>query len=302
MSKFIQNFLLVNAGTLSRELIFSWEKMRISGYSPIIWKIMVDGTYAYGFILWGTTLYLSFGYFFCDFFSDSSTLLTAFICSPAPLILFLVPVVTYSNPVIQKKAIYSENKGKSGIYLWRNKINGKIYIGSSVDLRVRLKCYFSAGHLERQTSRYKSAIYSSLLKNGYENFRLEILKYCSPEKCIKWEQFYIDLLSPEYNILKIAGSTLGRTHTEESKNKISAHMKGIPRSEEHKEKISLGNPNCKKIEVNYLESNTSTIYNSMGEAAKSLNLSSHKIISQYISRKQQIPYKGRYIFRRVADG
>jgi hypothetical protein len=102
--------------------------------------------------------------------------------------------------------------------------------------------------------------------------------------------------------LKIAGSTLGRTHTEESKNKISAHMKGIPRSEEHKEKISLGNPNCKKIEVNYLESNTSTIYNSMGEAAKSLNLSSHKIISQYISRKQQIPYKGRYIFRRVADG
>jgi hypothetical protein len=76
----------------------------------------------------------------------------------------------------------------------------------------------------------------------------------------------------------------------------------IGASHEHKEKISLGNPNCKKIEVIDLELNTSTIYNSMDEAAKSLNLSSHKIISQYISRKQQIPYKGRYIFRRVADG
>jgi hypothetical protein len=29
----------------------------------------------------------------------------------------LNPVATYENPVIQKKAIYSENKGKSGIYL-----------------------------------------------------------------------------------------------------------------------------------------------------------------------------------------
>ena len=155
MLKLLLYFLLVNAGTLSRELIFSWEKMRISGYSPIIWKIMVDGTYAYGFILWGTTLSLSFGYFFCDFFSDSSTLLTAFICSPGPLILFLVPVVTYSNPDIQKDQIYFENKGKAGIYLWTNKINGKIYIGSAVNLPKRLSHYFycSAGFANKKVWR-----------------------------------------------------------------------------------------------------------------------------------------------------
>jgi hypothetical protein len=29
----------------------------------------------------------------------------------------LTPVVTYENPEIQKKAIYSGNKGKSGIYI-----------------------------------------------------------------------------------------------------------------------------------------------------------------------------------------
>jgi hypothetical protein len=29
----------------------------------------------------------------------------------------LTPVATYENPDIQKKQIYSENKGKSGIYL-----------------------------------------------------------------------------------------------------------------------------------------------------------------------------------------
>jgi len=37
----------------------------------------------------------------------------------------LTPVATYENPEIQKDKIYSENKGKSGIYRWKNQINGK---------------------------------------------------------------------------------------------------------------------------------------------------------------------------------
>jgi hypothetical protein len=148
----------------------------------------------------------------------------------------------YENVDLQKRAILAENNSLSGIYMWTNKINGKIYIGSAVDLRIRLRCYFSAGYLERQASKYKSLIYSSLLKNGYDNFRLEILKYCSPDECIKWEQFYMDLLKPEYNILQIAGSSLGYRHKEESRVKISAAMKGIRKgislSEEHKANIS----------------------------------------------------------------
>lgn len=43
-------------------------------------------------------------------------------------------------------------------------------------------------------------------KHGYSNFSLEILEYCNPSECIKKEQYYIDLLSPEYNLLKQAGS------------------------------------------------------------------------------------------------
>nr|YP_010218817.1 hypothetical protein LK370_mgp006 [Morchella brunnea]UBU98472.1 hypothetical protein [Morchella brunnea] len=77
------------------------------------------------------------------------------------------------------------------------------------------------------------------------------------------------------------------------------------RSREHKLKISLAHPNCIKIEVRPvdLKTNITTIYNSTNEAAKArglkplqpapggggaaLNLPNHKIISQYISRKQQ---------------
>jgi hypothetical protein len=42
----------------------------------------------------------------------------------------LTPVATYENPDIQKKQIYSENKGKAGIYRSTNFIIGKQYIGS----------------------------------------------------------------------------------------------------------------------------------------------------------------------------
>lgn len=52
-------------------------------------------------------------------------------------------------------------------------------------------------------------IYSSLLKNGHSNFKLEIIEYCELSVLIEREQYYIDLLNPEYNILKTAGSLMG---------------------------------------------------------------------------------------------
>lgn len=64
----------------------------------------------------------------------------------------------------------------------------------------------------------------ALLKNGYSSFSLYILEYCdgfAREDLIKREQYYIDLLKPEYNILKIAGSSLGYKHTEENLAKMS---------------------------------------------------------------------------------
>lgn len=56
----------------------------------------------------------------------------------------------------------------------------------------------------------------ALLKYGYAEFRLEILEYCPSSIVLDREQFYIDKLNPEYNILKIAGSNLGYIHSEAS--------------------------------------------------------------------------------------
>jgi group I intron endonuclease len=67
-------------------------------------------------------------------------------------------------------------------------------------------------------------IYRSLLKNSYSKFSLEILEYCHAEKCIEREQYYLNLLTPEYNILKQAGSSLGFKHSEETIAKFKARQ------------------------------------------------------------------------------
>ena len=94
-----------------------------------------------------------------------------------------------------------------------------MYVGSAVDLGRRLTSYYSYACLTRGAK--TSIIYSSLLRNGYSNFSLVILEYCPREDVCSREQAYLDALSPDYNICKIAGSTVGRKASGETKSKMS---------------------------------------------------------------------------------
>lgn len=88
-----------------------------------------------------------------------------------------------------------------------------------------MKNYFSVAYITNPR-RDKTAIYSALIKYGYSNFKLDILEHTSPNKSIEREQYYMDLLSPEYNLLKIAGSGLGYKHSDSSKLMMSENRKG----------------------------------------------------------------------------
>lgn len=98
-----------------------------------------------------------------------------------------------------------DNKDQSGIYRWVNNLNGKTYVGSGVNLAKRLKSYYNKAELNRNSRPIKDA----LLKYGHTNFTLDILEYCPKAKLLEREQFYLDLLIPDYNILKYAYSLLG---------------------------------------------------------------------------------------------
>jgi group I intron endonuclease len=125
----------------------------------------------------------------------------------------LKPVIVYSDCLEDKNRILSDNKGKAAIYRWINKLNGKTYVGSSVDLTTRLYKYYSL----KQLNSSKTAIHNALLKYGFQNFKLEILEYCAEDvNPVEREQYFLDLLKPEYNILIKAGSLLGFKHKRET--------------------------------------------------------------------------------------
>jgi group I intron endonuclease len=72
-----------------------------------------------------------------------------------------------------------------------------------------------------------SIIYSALLKHGYDNFTLDIVEYCEVDILIEREQYYFDLLKPEYNILKAANSRIGSKHSLKTRALMSLKLKGI---------------------------------------------------------------------------
>lgn len=146
----------------------------------------------------------------------------------------IVPVKIYANADIEKDQIIKDNKDKSGIYKWRCLVNDKMYIGSSVSLGKRFYRYYNLKILQAN----KMIISKALLKYGYNSFSLEILEYCEPSFVISREQYYIDLLKPEYNILQKAGSLLGFKHSQDTKANLSALGKGRKLSEEHKAILS----------------------------------------------------------------
>lgn len=117
------------------------------------------------------------------------------------------PVRVYYNAGKDENLIIHDNNNKTGIYRWVNIESGKSYVGSGINLAKRLRKYFNYRHISAVNRSFY--IHKALLKYGYAGFRLEILEYCYIEDLIEREQYYIDLLKPEYNMLKIAGSSLG---------------------------------------------------------------------------------------------
>jgi group I intron endonuclease len=109
-----------------------------------------------------------------------------------------------------RKIILKENKGKSGIYMLTNKLTNDMYIGQSVNISKRFINYFNFSYIRSKES---FIINRALIKYGYYNFSVTILEYCDKSDLLLREQYYFDKLNPQYNILKIAGSSQGFKHS-----------------------------------------------------------------------------------------
>lgn len=123
------------------------------------------------------------------------------------------------------------------IYKITNKINGKVYIGQTID---GFKIRYDGGKWWVQT--HNKHLKSSVLKYGFENFEvIEVLDvaFSKSELDIK-EILYIErcrCTDSNFGYNKKSGGANGR-HSRESKLKMSISHKGFKLSEETKRKMS----------------------------------------------------------------
>src|SRR5690242_6450435 len=123
----------------------------------------------------------------------------------------------------------------SGIYEIINTINGYRYIGSAVDINRRWRNHKS---LLNQNQHPNIHLQRAWNKYGAESFQFKIIEQCFAFALINREQYWIDKIKPQYNILPRAGNSLGLKHTDESKAKISKVHTGRKHAPETRLKMS----------------------------------------------------------------
>lgn len=134
----------------------------------------------------------------------------------------------------------------SGIYKILNTLNGKFYIGSAVNFKMRFRVHKNELNRNCHTNRHLQFAWN---KYGSGIFKFEIIEYCEKEKLLEHEQYWIDLTNCcddkiGYNLSPVAGSQLGFKHSEETKSKYKIIRSNV--SLEIREKISKTHTGMKR--------------------------------------------------------
>lgn len=148
-----------------------------------------------------------------------------------------------------------------GIYRILNRLNGKCYVGQSLDIEAR---WLDHTDQLKRNWHHSIKLQRAWNKYGKEAFIFEVLQECSEDQLDYLEAFWmtrLDAVDNGYNVIKIylEDGRIHHQHSEETKRKISkslkgrtladtSYLKGKIFSKEHCKKISLANKGMKKSE------------------------------------------------------
>jgi group I intron endonuclease len=146
--------------------------------------------------------------------------------------LSITPVKSYNNLHLKQTqyTILTDNKQKACVYLIYNTINGNSYIGSAISNRISMRF---RNHCIHNTGGNKP-LTRAIHKYGLDKFSFHILEYFTGFvlkenfnknhlQLLELETSYLLKYKPIYNILPIAGSSVGLKHTEEAINKMKSN-------------------------------------------------------------------------------
>lgn len=117
------------------------------------------------------------------------------------------------------KMLQRSETSKPGIYKITNQINGKTYVGSSKDMYMRCANHLSTLKFRRHRNEY---LQRSVDKYGIDNFEFVVLEFCPEEQLINREQYWIDYLNPDYNLIR---DVVRHILSEESRLKLSQTLR-----------------------------------------------------------------------------
>jgi predicted GIY-YIG superfamily endonuclease len=174
----------------------------------------------------------------------------------------------------------------AGIYIIKNLINGKIYVGETLNIHKRM-----CEHRTKKKNGY--LIHKAFTKYGIDKFEVYVEYFPNFSKTDLWdieEQLILkfDSITPNgYNICSRGEGPTGLKHSEKSKEQMS-------RNSYNKGKFGKMSRLSKKVYVYTIDGNFIKEYIGYTEAARNLN-TTHGVISNIISGKLQ-QVKG-YIFK-----
>lgn len=144
------------------------------------------------------------------------------------------------------------------IYLLKNKITNKSYVGQTIHLEDRIKDHFRYAYrvygISHHKRRFDKPLYHSIRKHGKSDFEWYILEICGVEELDEKETFWINHFNTKvpfgYNLSNGGKSTRGYKHSLRTRELISRRnrenaevnpnygRKGKPFTEEQRHKIS----------------------------------------------------------------
>lgn len=132
------------------------------------------------------------------------------------------PLKIFENFYTDRRTLYKEFKGNTNSYIYVivNKLNGKIYVGSTRSMKNRVSTYFNLAHHADQKRR---PISSAMLKYGLLNFAFIVLEEVNTNvhDIEVRETYWIKYLKPDYNATNEAARNIGGIHSSETKLAIS---------------------------------------------------------------------------------
>ena len=151
---------------------------------------------------------------------------------------------------MQKVLDFRDWRDKQGVYCIKNTANGKVYVGSAAyvydgqrtarSLHIRLRDHVYALDRHQHANVHLQRAWDKYGKDSFEFYVLQ--EVSSGGDLLESEQTWIDQLKsadPQYgyNICKTAGSSLGRKHSPETKEKLRLLSTGRKHTPETRAKI-----------------------------------------------------------------